>query len=1026
MTTHTTRLVLIDSRVNDLDTVVRSLLADTKYVVVEFEIDTLETIQAKIDLLGPLSFESVAIFQENYEMATYQFVQSFGQAVLENVAEVDGQLASWAQFSGLLSYFKNSLKALNIDLLGCNIYSNQNWRFVIDKLSTDLGISIQSSNDETGNENLGGNWILESNNSNLIGSYFSEYIKQYKGTLDSLIVFAQIGNNIVGQNNNDQFGSCISMSDDGKTVAIGAPQTDVNYNNSGSVSVYFFNGTSWAQVGQTINGITNFNADYGGDKFGSSVSMSVDGLTVAIGAPGSQNNYGWLGSAEIWKYNGTSWQQLGQTLIGVDVCNPLWVPRNAFGYSISLSSDGNTVAVGAPQCSKPGWGWSMGQAHIFKYNSLSNTWTDNFPQIWGGGEEQAGQSISLSGDGNTVVIGNFGNIDNYTPEGRVLIYRYISNEWIKILDMLGPWLSGDRWGWGSGQFGSFISISKDGTTAALGAIRIRDTLERRVEVYRCSQSDPFTWTQMGSTLYGGTNLYASMSNVSLSSNGNSMIFGKNIYNYGNNNEWELYTQIPDNGGTFISATSDLQNFAMGSPTFNNSTGKVNAYSIVLQTVPDAPTDLVATPNDTQISIAFTDPSSNGGSAITNYAYSSDGTNFTLFSPAITTSPTIIDGLTNGQPYTIYLRAINAIGQGPSSTSVTSTPLPIHLAPSATGSATLSAILEDNTNPSGSPISSLFSSNFSSSTSNTLAGIAITSYTSNSSNGSWQYSSNSGSSWTTLSSVTSDTSAFCLLYTDYLRFLPALDWNGTAPTLTVVLIDDYVTVTRAAIIDVNTINRGGSTAYSSASVILSHTVTAVNDVPSAPSITSTSTSNRQISIEFTGPTNYDGTEVLRYEYSTSSTFATYDTFASTASPLDISGLTNGQSYTYYLRAVNAAGQGASSSAITKYLPNAGDLKASGSTAEELKEQNFTCAELTDAGYSAYDLESAGYTFADLVAAGFTSISPINSTQMTYALTESQFTNVEVNADIKISSGLLVSSGLKQLSTTSAGGIVITKN
>jgi intracellular multiplication protein IcmE len=125
-------------------------------------------------------------------------------------------------------------------------------------------------------------------------------------------------------------------------------------------------------------------------------------------------------------------------------------------------------------------------------------------------------------------------------------------------------------------------------------------------------------------------------------------------------------------------------------------------------------------------------------------------------------------------------------------------------------------------------------------------------------------------------------------------------------------------------------------------------------------------------------------------------------------------------------VNAAGQGASSSAITKYLPNAGDLKASGSTAEELKEQNFTCAELTDAGYSAYDLESAGYTFADLVAAGFTSISPINSTQMTYALTESQFTNVEVNADIKISSGLLVSSGLKQLSTTSAGGIVITKN
>jgi hypothetical protein len=125
-------------------------------------------------------------------------------------------------------------------------------------------------------------------------------------------------------------------------------------------------------------------------------------------------------------------------------------------------------------------------------------------------------------------------------------------------------------------------------------------------------------------------------------------------------------------------------------------------------------------------------------------------------------------------------------------------------------------------------------------------------------------------------------------------------------------------------------------------------------------------------------------------------------------------------------VNDAGQGTSSGPITVVLPSVSDLKTSGSTAEELKTQNYTCADLAQASYSAYDIESAGYTFSDLIAAGFTSIKPTDSIQMTFALTRSQFTNVAVNDDIQVSSGRLVSNGPKQLSTTYAGGIVITKN
>jgi hypothetical protein len=178
-------LVLIDSRINDKETIIRSLLETTFYIIVEYEIDTLDSIKDKINLLDLKSLESVAIFQENYNMPTYNFVQSFNKSILDNVAELDSELLTWTDFTSLLSYFKNTLDVLKIDLLGCNIYNNHNWMYVINKINMDLGISIQSSNDYTGNENLGGDWILESNNSNMIGIYFTDEIKKYKFVLGS-------------------------------------------------------------------------------------------------------------------------------------------------------------------------------------------------------------------------------------------------------------------------------------------------------------------------------------------------------------------------------------------------------------------------------------------------------------------------------------------------------------------------------------------------------------------------------------------------------------------------------------------------------------------------------------------------------------------------------------------------------------------------------------------------------------------------------------------------------------------------
>ena len=90
--------------------------------------------------------------------------------------------------------------------------------------------------------------------------------------------------------------------------------------------------------------------------------------------------------------------------------------------------------------------------------------------------------------------------------------------------------------------------------------------------------------------------------------------------------------------------------------------------------------LAATPGDGQVSVAFTAPTSNGGSAITDYEYQLDGGDWTTAST--TSSPVVITGLTNGTSYSIKLRAVNSAGVGAESAAVTSTPAATSNAPTA--------------------------------------------------------------------------------------------------------------------------------------------------------------------------------------------------------------------------------------------------------------------------------------------------------------------------------------------------------
>lgn len=91
-------------------------------------------------------------------------------------------------------------------------------------------------------------------------------------------------------------------------------------------------------------------------------------------------------------------------------------------------------------------------------------------------------------------------------------------------------------------------------------------------------------------------------------------------------------------------------------------------------VPAEPTGLSGVGGNQTIYVLFT-AGNNGGSAITNYEYSIDGAPFTAFGPAQTTSPVEISGigLSNGTPYSVQLKAVNAIGAGIASSTVIVTP-----------------------------------------------------------------------------------------------------------------------------------------------------------------------------------------------------------------------------------------------------------------------------------------------------------------------------------------------------------------
>ena len=372
------------------------------------------------------------------------------------------------------------------------------------------------------------------------------------------------GNIISGEG---KYGHSVSLSSDAKTLVIGSPNYSNESNtNIGQVQIYTWVESTW-QLVQSITGQKS------GDEFGSAVSLSSSGLTLAVSSPKSNTNGGSSGSVSVYALDETtsSWQQLGQTINGE-------AAGDNFGFSLSISPDGRTLAASSPYSNKGGL--SSGSVRIFTWNTETEEWVQIGSSINGSMLSFSGWSVSLSAS-RTIAIGA-----RQSGSGSVKVYTYNddSMNWIQ----LGQGLTGDRSG---DYYGHDISISSNGSVLAVGAPRhdyqaglgITNTGQARVYIWT-----GIIWSQVGQSINGVESGQQLGWSVDLSADGNSIAvasYNPNSENRGEvtvykrkNDSWEQVGQTMTGDGWCYDVSLDGDGTTLvGSSTNTDSIGDVRVF-----------------------------------------------------------------------------------------------------------------------------------------------------------------------------------------------------------------------------------------------------------------------------------------------------------------------------------------------------------------------------------------------------------------------------------------------------------------
>ena len=325
-------------------------------------------------------------------------------------------------------------------------------------------------------------------------------------------VWNQVGADIDGDAN-DASGNSVSLSADGSIVAIGATG---HSSGNGRTRVYQISSGSWNQIGLDISALSFESA-------GASVSLSADGLTLAVGSPFA---LGFNGLARIYQYSAGTWSQVGSDINGT-------VSFGNTGSSVTLSADGSTVAIDTEAANS-----STGLVQV--YQLISGTWTQVGSDINGEATGDAsGRSISLSNDGSILAIGA---PNNTSGTGHVRVYENISTVWTQIGTDIDGEAAGD-------QSGGAVSLSADGSIVAIGARYNNNTGHVRVLKFAGG-----AWGQIGLDIDGVVSGEYFGTSLGLSNDGKTVVIGANELANGQTGLTRIYQDV---SGTWTQDGPDI-------------------------------------------------------------------------------------------------------------------------------------------------------------------------------------------------------------------------------------------------------------------------------------------------------------------------------------------------------------------------------------------------------------------------------------------------------------------------------------
>lgn len=236
-------------------------------------------------------------------------------------------------------------------------------------------------------------------------------------------------------------GYSVALSADGDTALVGGYGDD---SNAGAIWVYTRSNGTWSQQGNKLVGT----GATGAARQGTSVSLSANGNTALIGGNADDSS---AGAAWVFTRSGSTWTQQGSKLVGTGATGAA-----AQGASVALSADGDTALVsGSADNTNAGAAWV--------YTRSSSVWTQQGSKLVGSGATGAarqGTSVSLSADGSTALVGGY--TDN-TNAGAAWVFTRSGTSWSQP----GPALVGTG-ATGSARLGFAVSLSGDGNTAVVG------------------------------------------------------------------------------------------------------------------------------------------------------------------------------------------------------------------------------------------------------------------------------------------------------------------------------------------------------------------------------------------------------------------------------------------------------------------------------------------------------------------------------------------------------------------------------